>query len=596
MIRRPLRPIARVLKARENGVNPNVIEAEEKAARMHSQRNSERFRAQSRLVLLAIAFVLSFGAVGWKMTVLATTSPVEPSGGGRSIQIVNQRANIVDRNGEILATNLATTSLYARPQDMIDGRAAADGLAAIFPDLESEKLFKLFTGARKFVWIKRQLSPEQAQAVKDIGEPGLKFGPREIRLYPNGTLAAHILGGTTFGREGVSSAEVVGTAGVELEFDTFLRDVAEDGAPLELSIDISVQAAMRRVLAGGMAMMNAKGASAVLMEVDTGQVISMVSLPDFDPNQRPAPPVSGDPSASPLFNRVAQGRYELGSVFKIFTAALAMETGIATPDTMVDTQGPLRWGKFRIKDFRNYGPRLSLRDVVVKSSNIGSANLAIEFGAEAQQDFLRNLGFFEPLSLELKEAQHSKPLVPKNWSELSAMTISYGHGLATTPMHLAAAYAAMTNGGLLVTPTLLKGGELPDESDRVISRETSDAMRDMLRQVVVRGTASLGDVDGYQIGGKTGTADKPDPNGGYYEGKVLATFASVFPMDDPKYVLIVSLDEPEEMSSGEPRRTAGWTAVPVAAEIVRRIAPLMGMRPEYFDDKVTPNALTLTRN
>ncbi|PCJ76275.1 MAG: cell division protein FtsI [Rhodobacteraceae bacterium] len=596
MIRRPLRPIARVLKARENGVNPNVIEAEEKAARMHSQRNAERFRAQSRLVLLAIAFVLSFGAVGWKMTVLATSSPVEPVASGRSIQIVNQRANIVDRNGEILATNLATTSLYARPQDMIDGRAAADGLAAIFPDLNAEKLFKLFTGARKFAWIKRQLSPEQAQAVKDIGEPGLKFGPREIRLYPNGTLAAHILGGTTFGREGVASAEVVGTAGVELEFDTFLRDAAEDGAPLELSIDISVQAAMRRVLAGGMAMMNAKGASAVLMEVDTGQVISMVSLPDFDPNQRPAPPVSGDPSESPLFNRVAQGRYELGSVFKIFTAALAMESGIATPDTMVDTQGPLRWGKFRIKDFRNYGPRLSLRDVVVKSSNIGSANLAIEFGAEAQQDFLRSLGFFEPLSLELKEAQHSKPLVPKNWSELSAMTISYGHGLATTSMHLAAAYAAMTNGGLLVTPTLLKGGDLPDENDRVISRETSDAMRDMLRQVVVRGTASLGDVEGYQIGGKTGTADKPDPKGGYYEGKVLATFASVFPTDDPKYVLIVSLDEPEEMSSGEPRRTAGWTAVPVAAEIIRRIAPLMGMRPEYFDDKVTPNALTLTRN
>jgi len=232
----------------------------------------------------------------------------------------------------------------------------------------------------------------------------------------------------------------------------------------------------------------------------------------------------------------------------------------------------------------------------VKSSNIGSANLAIEFGAEAQQDFLRSLGFFEPLSLELKEAQHSKPLVPKNWSELSAMTISYGHGLATTSMHLAAAYAAMTNGGLLVTPTLLKGGDLPDENDRVISRETSDAMRDMLRQVVVRGTASLGDVEGYQIGGKTGTADKPDPKGGYYEGKVLATFASVFPTDDPKYVLIVSLDEPEEMSSGEPRRTAGWTAVPVAAEIIRRIAPLMGMRPEYFDDKVTPNALTLTRN
>ncbi len=596
MIRRPLRPIARVLKARESGVDPSLIEAEEKAARMHGQRNAERFRAQSRLVLLAFAFVLSFGAVGWKMTVLATTAPVEPITHGRSVQIVSQRANIVDRNGEILATNLATTSLFAHPQDMVDGRAAADRLVAIFPDLNSEKLYRLFSGERKFVWIKHKLSPEQRQAVHDIGEPGLQFGPREIRLYPNGNLGAHILGGTTFGREGVRSAEVIGTAGVELQFDTFLRDPAEDGAPLELSIDISVQAAMRRVLAGGMAMMNAKGAAAVLMEVDTGQIISMVSLPDFDPNHRPAPPVSGDPAESPLFNRVAQGKYELGSTFKLFTAALAMESGTATLDTMVATRGPLRWGRYTIRDFHNYGARLSLMDVIVKSSNIGTANLAVEMGTEAQQGFLRDLGFFEPVPLEIKEAQRSKPLLPSNWSELSTMTISYGHGLAATPLHLAAAYATITNGGLKVTPTLLKSGDIPDEEDRVLSTETSDNLRDMLRQVVVRGTASLGEVEGYQVGGKTGTADKPNPQGGYYEDKVIATFASVFPMDDPKYVLIVSLDEPEERSGDEPRRTAGWTAVPVGAEIIRRIAPLMGMRPEHFDDRVSPSALTLTRN
>ena len=596
MIRRPLRPIARVLKARESGVDPSMIEAEEKAARLHGQRNAERFRAQSRLVLLAFAFLLSFGAVGWKMSVLAMSAPVEPIVHGRSVQIVNQRANIVDRNGEILATNLATTSLFAHPQDMVDGRAAADGLVAIFPDLNVEKLYTLFTGERKFVWIKHKLSPEQRQAVHDIGEPGLQFGPREIRLYPNGNLGAHILGGTTFGREGVRSAEVIGTAGVELEFDTYLRDPAEDGAPLELSIDISVQAAMRRVLAGGMTMMNAKGAAAVLMEVDTGQIVSMVSLPDFDPNHRPAPPVSGDPADSPLFNRVAQGKYELGSTFKLFTAGLAMETGVATPDTMIATRGPLRWGKYSIRDFHNYGARLSLTDVIVKSSNIGTANLAVEMGTEAQQDFLRKLGFFDPVPLEIKEAQRSTPLLPKNWSELSTMTISYGHGLAATPLHMAAAYATITNGGLSVTPTLLKSGAVPTEEDRILSPETSAKLRDMLRQVVVRGTASLGEVEGYQVGGKTGTADKPNPQGGYYEDKVLATFASVFPMDDPKYVLVVVLDEPEDRSGEEPRRTAGWTAVPVSAEIIRRIAPLMGMRPEHFDDKISSNALTLTRN
>jgi len=343
-------------------------------------------------------------------------------------------------------------------------------------------------------------------------------------------------------------------------------------------------------------MMQAKGASAVLMEVDTGQVVAMVSLPDFDPNHRPLPPVSGDPADSPLFNRVAQGKYELGSTFKLFTAALAMENGIATPDTMVPTRGPLRWGKFTINDFHNYGARLSLMDVIVKSSNIGTANLAVEMGTEAQQDFLKTLGFFEPVPLEIKEAQRSKPLLPPNWSELSTMTISYGHGLAATPLHLAASYATISNGGLRVTPTLLKSTAAPTEADRVLSEATSANVRNMLRQVVVRGTASLGEVAGYQVGGKTGTADKPNPQGGYYEDKVIATFASVFPMDDPKYVLVVSLDEPVEMSGDEPRRTAGWTAVPVAAEIIRRIAPLTGMRPEWFDETTSPSALTLTRN
>lgn len=595
MIRRPLRPIAQVLNARASGGDPDMIEAEAKAARLRGQRNSERRRAQSRLIVLSLMFVVAFGAVGWKMAQLATNAPIETQNTGRSAQIVNQRADILDRNGEILATNLITTSLFAHPQEMVDHRAAADGLAQIFPDLEADKLYRLFSGTRKFVWVKRQLSPEQRQMVHDLGEPGLQFGPRELRLYPNGTVAAHILGGTAFGREGVHAAEIIGTAGVELEFDKYLRDPAEDGAPLELSIDISVQAAMRRVLAGGMVMMEAKGASAVLMEVDTGRIISMVSLPDFDPNNRPPLPVSGDPADSPLFNRAAQGKYELGSTFKLFTAALAMETGIANPNTMIDTRGPLRRGRFTIKDFHNYGARLSLMDVIVKSSNIGSANLAIAFGIDAQKTLLEKLGFFTPTTVELAEARRSKPLLPKPWTELSAMTISYGHGLAASPLHLAAAYATITNGGLKVTPTLLNNSVMPSEADRVISAATSQHLRDMLRQVVVRGTASLGGVEGYQVGGKTGTADKPNPQGGYYEDRVIATYASVFPMDAPKYVLIVSLDEPEIFMAGELRRSAGWTAVPVGAEIIRRIAPLMGLRPEWFDDSA-PTPLTLTRN
>ena len=214
-----------------------------------------------------------------------------------------------------------------------------------------------FTGDRRFMWIRRQISPEQMQAVHDIGSPGLLFGPREMRLYPNGPIAAHILGGASYGREGVASAEVIGVAGVESEFDGFLRDPANEGAPLELSLDLTVQAAAEQVLAGGMSIMNAKGAASVLMDIHTGEIISMVSLPDFDPNNRPRVLTTGDQSDSPLFNRAVQGVYELGSVFKIFTTAQAMELGLVNPNTMIDTQGPLTWGRFRIRDFHDYGAR-----------------------------------------------------------------------------------------------------------------------------------------------------------------------------------------------------------------------------------------------
>ncbi|MHA3976578.1 peptidoglycan D,D-transpeptidase FtsI family protein [Halovulum sp. GXIMD14794] len=589
--RRPLRPLARVFSARAKGENPDEIEAEERAARMRDRHKAERQRAEHRLLLLAATFVLAFGAVAARMSVMAAADPEEPTTTAAIPQIVAQRADIVDRNGAILATNLMTASLYAQPHMMVDRAAAAEGLAQIFPDLDEADLLKRFSGKRKFIWIKRTLSPEQQQQVMDLGEPGLQFGPREMRLYPNGRLAAHILGGYGFGREGVHAAEVIGSAGVEREFDSFLRDPANGGQPLRLSIDLSVQAAVERVLAGGMTLMNAKGAAAVLMEADTGQIVAMASLPDFDPNQRPLPPTEGDPSDSPIFNRAAQGVYELGSTFKIFTVAQALETGIATPDTIVDTSGPLTWGRFRIRDFHDYGPFLTLTDVIVESSNIGTARIAMELGGERQKEFLGRLGFLEPVPVTLPEATKTKPLIPKRWSEISTMTISYGHGLAATPLHLATAYASIANGGLRVRPSLLADTPPPTEADRVISTETSRKIRQMLRAVVDRGTASLANVEGYRVGGKTGTADKPKYNGGYHDDKVISTFASVFPAHDPEYVLVVSLDEPEDRSGREPRRTAGWTAAPVAAEVIRRIAPLMNMRPL---PKETPEAaLTL---
>ena len=277
-----------------------------------------------------------------------------------------------------------------------------------------------------------------------------------------------------------------------------------------------------------MKLMNAKGATSILMDVKTGEVISVVSLPSFDPNDRPRPSVSGDASDSPLFNRSVQGVYELGSTFKIFTVAQAMDLGLVNPDTIIDTKGPMRWGKFRISDFRNYGDTMSVSKVIVKSSNIGTARIALDIGAERQRAFLGKLGMLEETGFEIVEAATGKPLLPKNWSELSTMTISYGHGLSTSPMHLAAAYAALANGGFKVKPTILKQ-DGPKLGARVFSEASAKASMKMLREVVTEGTASFGEVQGYAVGGKTGTADKPKRTGGYYDDKVIATFAIVFP-------------------------------------------------------------------
>ncbi|OAN92131.1 peptidoglycan D,D-transpeptidase FtsI family protein [Sulfitobacter geojensis] len=592
MIRTPLRPLARILDARQKGENPDAIENENKRIRHEQMRDGARLRAEGRLLVLGVFFFCAFGVVGARMGMLASTDPVEPRAHAPGAVISASRADIVDRHGNLLATNFDTHALYAQPKHMVDPVMAAKGLVKVFPDLDEERLIKDFTGKRKFLWIKKKISPEQKQAVHDIGDPGLLFAPRDMRLYPNGSLAAHIMGGASYGKEGVHAAEVIGVAGVEKYFDDYLRDPVNAGKPLELSLDLTVQAASERILWGGMKLMNAKGATSVLMDVKTGEVISMVSLPTFDPNNRPRPAVEGDASDSPLFNRAVQGVYELGSVFKIFAATQAIELGLVNAETVIETKGPLKVGGFRIGEFqgKNYGA-LSVTDIIVKSSNRGTGRMALQIGAKRQQEFLKKLGFFEATPFEIVEAAGGKPLLPKKWTDLSSVTISYGHGLSTSPMHLAAGYAAIANGGYKVRPTLIKQTN-PQQGPRVMSERAARDGRMMLRQVVAKGTASFARVPGYFIGGKTGTADKPKPRGGYYKKKTLATFASIFPAHDPKYVLIVTLDEPSENSGDKPRRTAGWTAVPVAAEMIRRVAPLLGLRPAV--EPVKPSMVTLT--
>jgi cell division protein FtsI (penicillin-binding protein 3) len=592
MIRKPLRPLARIFFARSAGENPDLIEYANRRERIEMQHERILRKTQRRLIMMGGIFIISFGVIGMRMTALAVSAPSEPKARATVAQILASRADIIDRNNRVLATNIETHSLYAHPQHVVNPVTAARQLAEIFPDIDAVKMEARLKGARKFLWLKSAISPEEKQAVHDIGDPGLLFGPREMRLYPNGQLAGHILGGTTFGEQGVHSAETLGIAGVEKAFDGFLRDPKFNGRPLQLSIDLSVQSAMEEVLYGGMRLMNAKAASAVLMEVHTGEILALSSLPDFDPNNRPHMLTEGDQADDPLFNRAVQGVYELGSVFKTFAVAQAMELGLVTADTMIDTKR-FRWGKYPIKDFKNYGPKLTVENVLVKSSNVGTARLSKMIGGENQKTFLKNLGLLAATPIELVEGPTGKPQFPSNWSEISTMTISYGHGISTSPVHLASAYSTIVNGGTLVKPTVVKQ-TVPRIGERIISQKVSMRLRTMLRHVVTEGTASFGEVPGYSVAGKTGTADKPNNQGGYHKDKVLATFASFFPSANPKYVLIVTLDEPEDRAGFEPRRTAGWTAVPVGAEVIRRVAPLLGLAPEI--ETSGQNGLTLASN
>ncbi|BBU57370.1 cell division protein FtsI [Mameliella alba] len=589
MTRIPLRPLARILEARQNGENPDAIERENRRLRHEEMRDRMRLRAEGRLLVLAMMFLCAYGVVGARMGMLSASEPEEPRAQASGASIIASRADIVDRHGRVLATNMSTHSLYAHPQQMIDPLRAAEELARIFPEMEAEALARRFTDPkRKFLWVKQKLSPEQMQAVHDIGEPGLLFGPREMRLYPNGAIASHVLGGARFGRQGVASAEVVGTAGIEKYLDEELRDPAREGAPLALSIDLSVQAATEEVLDAGMKMLNARGAASVLMDVHTGEVIAIASLPDFDPNDRPRPPVEGQPDDSPLFNRAVQGLYELGSTFKILTVAQALQMGLVHPETMIDTSPPYEVLGFKVGEFngKNYGT-ISVTDVIAQSSNRGTAKIVMMIGRGRQQEFYRNLGMFEPPQLEIVEAKGAKPLVPSRWTDLSAVTISYGHGISVSPLHLAAAYAMIGNGGHIVEPTLLKR-DRPRVGDKLLRDDVAEAALRMLRKVVIgeKGTATFAEVPGYRVGGKTGTAEKPKKTGGYHKDKVIATFAALFPTDAPRYALVVMLDEPVETTGSKPRRTAGWTAVPVAAEMIARIAPLLGLPPEYDKGQV----------
>lgn len=587
MIRVPLRPLAHILAVRSSGGNPDDIEKQNVNQRYIAYTDLTQKRAERRLFFVGIMFLISFVLVCARMTVLASSevssvlTEVSPS------NLISQRSNILDRNGNILATNLPTFALYARPQVMIRPQLAVKKLIKIFPDLNAKKMLIDFTGQKTFLWVKDKLSPEQRQAVHEIGEPGLMYGPREMRLYPNGRFASHVLGGTRFNNQSATNADMVGNAGVEATFNNYLSDRADEGKALQLSLDLSVQAAVENILGGSMNIMRAKGATSIVLDVITGEIITMVSLPDFDPNNRQIEFAGDNANNNPLFNRAVQGVYELGSTYKVFTVAKALDLGLVDPETEIDVFRKTNILGTEVRDDHYKVPKLSVTDILTESSNVGTATLAAKIGKNNQISMLKDLGLFHPTEVELIEAKGITPLKPKKWIDSSTVTISYGYGLSMSPLHLAVAYATLINGGFKVTPTILKQDN-KDLGRRVISAETSNQLRKILRSVVQRGTATLGNVEGYEVGGKTGTANKQKVGvRGYDNDRVVSTFVSFFPVKSPRYVLLVSFDEPSYRGGKEKNeRSAGWTAVPVAAEIIKRIAPLLNLRPSFDTDQV----------
>ena len=536
---------------------------------------------EPRLLIVAGAFALAFGYAGCKLAQQALFGIDLPKSAYAAQIGLSRRAEIVDRNGDLLATNMKVQSLYIQPNltKVLYPRQSSEKLARIFPEIDAERVVDSVKKG-KFDWLKRILVEEQVDLVNEIGDPGLLLGTREARVYPSGELAAHVLGGTAFGEEHTFAAEIIGTAGVEKYFDRRLRE--QVNVPLELSLDLRAQWIVQQELKSGVGLFGAKSGGAVLMDVHSGEIISLDSQPGFDPNHRSSYSLLQKSGKSPLFSHSTQRVSELGSVFKVFTLAQALELGEVNPDTIVDNR-PYKVSIKVIKDkYQNSnGDMITVRRATVKSANPVTARLAKMIGPERQKEFLGKLGLLDPVQVELPEARISKPLYPRGrWSDLSSATIAYGHGISVTILNLAKAYAILANGGYSIEPTILKKAAGNELGERIVSKATSDAVLSILRDVVREGTATEANVSGYSVGGKTGTGNKP-VKGYYAKNKVISTFASVFPTERPRYVLIVVLDEPEIKLQYEARRTAGWTAAPVAAAMIKRLAPVLGIAPRF---------------
>jgi cell division protein FtsI (penicillin-binding protein 3) len=539
-------------------------------------RNVDRAaKAKARVGLAILIFSIGYAVIAGRLVMFAAAPDSHLARRGNTADAVaTARPDILDRNGEILATDVRAPSLFAEPHRIIDVDEAVELLTAAVPDLDAVELRERLSSKRRFAWLKREITPKQRADIHRLGLPGIGFMAENKRVYPHNNEVSHVIGHVNIDNQGIAGIEKwLDSRGLA---DLHLAGLATDRLqkPIELSIDLRAQHALRDELVKAREKYKAKAAAGLITDARTGEVVSMVSVPDYDSNN---PREALDPTR---INRLTTGVFEMGSTFKALTLAMALDSGKIGIRDMIDARSALVYGKHTIHDFHAQSRMLSVTEVFTYSSNVGTARMALKLGVEHHKWFLRKVGQMDRLRTELPES--AEPLVPKRWGELNTVTIAFGHGIAVAPLQAMMAIGAMVNGGNLIPPTFRKRTEQEALAiaTRVIKPETSDKMRYLMRVNVEKGTASKSEVKGYYVGGKTGTAEKVVA-GRYSKTRVLTSFTAVLPADQPRYLLLIMLDEPQGLPETHGFATSGWNAVPVGGAVISRIAPILGIEPRF---------------
>jgi cell division protein FtsI (penicillin-binding protein 3) len=539
-------------------------------------RNVDRdAKARARVGLAILAFAVVYAVIAARLVMFAVAP--ESHFTRRSVTkdaVATARPDILDRNGLILATDVRAPSLFAEPRKIIDVDEATELLTAVLPDLDATELRDRLSSRRGFVWLKREISPKERQEIHRLGLPGVGFLSENKRVYPNRAEVSHLIGLVNIDNQGIAGMEkwVDGHGLQALHMAGLATDRLQK--PIELAVDLRVQHALRDELIFAATKYKVKAAAGLVSDVNTGEIVAMVSLPDFDPND---PKQANDPTR---INRLTTGVFELGSTFKALTIAMALDAGRITLNSSFDARVPLRYGRFTIHDYHAQRRFLTVPEIFTYSSNIGTARIALAMGVERHKAFLKKMGQLDRLRTELPES--AEPLVPKHWGELNTVTIAFGHGLSVAPLQAVEGINALVNGGLLIPPTFLRRTreQALALAKQVVKPETSIKMRYLMRLNAEKGSARKANVEGYYVGGKTGTSEKV-VNGRYSKTKVLNTFTAILPADHPRYQVLIMLDEPQALPETHGFTTSGWNAVPTAGRVINRIAPMLGIPPRF---------------